>query len=149
MSLQQLYLICFAAGAVIHGAQTVLVAKLWRRTAGVDRSNALQGVAIGLLSFLWQFGNFATHAVAANAPQRIADFVRSGSLIAFPLLFSYICAHFRSKARGGWPLVRFGKLLGYPLLPWTALAIATLGADELGLPPLLVRPDFVAYATLH
>src|SRR2546426_3325365 len=97
MTFEQLLLICFGAASVIHGAQTVLVAKLWRHQVGKDRHNAFEGLTIGVLAFLWQFGNFCAALVytlgftQTSAFFRAADFVREGALVTFPLVFSYIC----------------------------------------------------------
>jgi hypothetical protein len=154
MTMLDVSLICFAAGSLIHAAQTVLVAKLWRHTSGAERVEALDGIAIGVLTFLWQFGNFVAVFVQGiglrdTSLHRLADFTRNGALIAFPLLFSYICFHIYTQKYWTSPIIRFAGVLRYLLIPWTVAAITTLGAAEFGFWVGFMQPVLVAQATLH
>jgi len=54
MSRDQLFLICFAAGSVIHGVQTGACGEAMRHTTGIDHSYVRQGTAIGVVTFFWQ-----------------------------------------------------------------------------------------------
>jgi hypothetical protein len=151
----QLYLICFATGTVIHGAQTVLVAKLWRHTTGIDRSHARQALAIGIVTFLWQFGNFFRGFVwALGFPEtaflfRTSGVIFNGALVGFPLLFSSMCNHLKIDSTTGRSLALLGRYLRFPLLPWTAFALVSVIRAEWGLPPVLLSANVVAMTTLH
>jgi signal transduction histidine kinase len=46
MTIHDVYLICFAAGSVIHGAQTMLAAKLGRHRTGAGRILAFDGLVV-------------------------------------------------------------------------------------------------------
>jgi signal transduction histidine kinase len=155
MTFHQLHLICFATGSVIHGTQTALVAKRWRQTTGENRSDALEGLAIGVTTFLWQFGNFFTEFVSTvgftetTFLHSTGDFIRTGSLICFPLLFSSMCGHVRTDLPAGRSLVFLGRLLRYPLWLWTPLAIVSVFALEAGFSIRPVDPNRAVQITLH
>ncbi|HYR90207.1 MAG TPA: histidine kinase [Terriglobia bacterium] len=155
MSRDQLYLICFAAGAVIHGVQTVLVAKRWRHTTGIDHSYVRQATAIGIVTFFWQFGNFL-HVFLSTVgfPEtaflfRASGVIFNGALVAFPALFGSMCNNIQNGRIGASPLIRFGRYLRYPLWPWTAFAFVAVVRAEWDLPPVLLSMSFVSMATLH
>src|SRR5262249_9133011 len=80
---------------------------------------------------------------------RVADFTRNGALIAFPLLFSYICFHIYTQKYWISPMIRFAGLLRYLLIPWTFAAVTALGAAELGGWVGFMQPTLVGQATLH
>ncbi len=113
MSRDQLFLICFAAGSVIHGVQTVLVAKRWRHTTGIDHRYVRQATAIGIITFFWQFGNFLRELLGAiGFPEtaflfRTSGVIFNGALVCFPLLFSSMCKHIEIVSTGARPLIRF------------------------------------------
>src|SRR5205809_8304 len=124
MTFHDLALICFAAGSVIHGTQTVLAAKL-RRQAGCDPSAAIDGMVIGVTTFFWQFGNFLL--VFFSTPDfqgtgvvfRIGQVIRDAALVCFPLLFSYMCLHIHFEvAPASRRLLALGSALRFPLWPW-------------------------------
>src|SRR5262249_17963615 len=134
MTLRDIYLICFAAGAVIHAVQTVLVANLSRNRTGFDRGEAVVVIANGVGFFFWQFGEFAPVLVSTlneGVPSgssfyfRAANFMRDGSLVCFPLLLSYICLHIPKDVPRARPWLLLGQYLRFPLWPWTVITLAT------------------------
>jgi signal transduction histidine kinase len=145
MAVRDLYLICFAAGSVIHGAQTVLAAKLQRHRTGHDRVDARDFIAIGITTFFWQFGNFL--AVLASTP--VANFMRDGALVCFPLLFSTMCLHIPDDVLRSRTLLGIGRYLRYPLWPWTALALTIMVAADAGVRFPILGPNLVAQVTLY
>ncbi len=155
MSRDQLFLICFAAGSVIHGVQTVLVAKRWRHTTGIDHRYVRQATAIGIITFFWQFGNFLRELLGAiGFPEtaflfRTSGVIFNGALVCFPLLFSSMCKHIEIVSTGARPLIRFAGYLRYPLWPWTAFAFVSVVRAEWDLPPILLSMNLVALTTLH
>src|SRR4051812_21227131 len=92
----EIYLVCFAAGSIIHGILAVLAAKLMRDPSGFNRADARDGLALALTTFFWQFGNFIAMFAASlrlgetNVLFLTGQFIRGGALVSFPLLFSYI-----------------------------------------------------------
>jgi signal transduction histidine kinase len=157
MTFHDFSLICFAAASVIHGIQTVLAAKLHQQELGKQRLAALDGVAIGLTCFVWQFGNFLAGMFsspdfsATSALYYVAQFIRNGALVCFPLLFSYMCLHFhydvpdhRSRT-----LIALGRSLRFPLWPWTIWAVFVVAAENAGRPLPLFSADTVVFITLH
>jgi signal transduction histidine kinase len=150
----EIYLICFAAGSVIHGAQAVLAAKLMRHS-GFDRVDARNGAALGVAPFFWQFGNFLVMLlvslgfVESSALFRLASFIREGALISFPLLFSYLAFHVPPSPGNRNPLYRFVQYLRYALWLWTLLGLAIMAAALGGFDVPILTPDFVLLATLH
>jgi two-component sensor histidine kinase len=158
-SLAEVYLICFGAGAVIHGAQAILAARLLRHSAGTQRLDAVRdGVMLGLTTFFWQFGNFLVVFVSSlgfesTSPLfRTSNFVRDGALTSFPLLFSYLSVHLppggNSRSSGS-AIGRFGKRLRYVLWPWTVSSLAIVAAATAGLNVPRVWPNVVMFVTLH
>jgi signal transduction histidine kinase len=157
MTFHDFGLICFAAASVIHAIQTVLAAKLHQQELGKQRLAALDGVAIGLTCFVWQFGNFLAGVFsAANFRPTsnyffAAQFIRNGALVCFPLLFSYMCLHFhydvpdhRTRV-----LIGIGRSLRFPLWPWTIWAIAVVAAGNLGRSLPGLSADMMIFVTLH
>ena len=151
----EIYLICFAAGSVIHAAQAVLAAKLmWGRT-GADRVEAREGVALGVMTFFWQFGNFATIFAASlgfdgtTALFRVSSFIREGTLVCFPLLFSYLSVCYPPALRNEKALRLFSGYLRYALWPWTLLCLVSLAAANVGFKVPVFSPDIVVFTTLH
>jgi signal transduction histidine kinase len=157
MTFHDFGLICFAAASVIHAIQTVLAAKLHQQELGKQRLAALDGVAIGLTCFVWQSGNFLAGVFsAANFTPTsnyffAAQFIRSGALVCFPLLFSYMCLHFHydvpdHRIR---VLIGIGRSLRFPLWPWTIWAVAVVAADAFGRPLPGLSADRTNFVTLH
>jgi hypothetical protein len=140
-------LICFGAASVIHGTQTALATTLHRRQMGERRVMALDGVAIGVVCFFWQFGNFFDFLAvvfstgsplgpnfrSASNLFNVAQFIRDASLVCFPLLFSYMCLHLSydipQRTRR---LVAAGGSLRFLLWPWTLAAVAVMAAANMG-----------------
>jgi hypothetical protein len=156
MTLRDFYLICFAAASVIHAVQVVLTAKLIRRATGRDYYEARQGITIGVVAFGWQFGNFLAILGATVAPDGMpsgsgmvfhaGNFLRGFVLVLFPVLFASFYFHVPEHLRPQW-LLRLGRLLWYPLVPWTLFALITIVRDALGMTvPLSV--DLLMYVTL-
>jgi hypothetical protein len=162
MTFRDLYILCFAAAAVIHATQTVLAAKLGRPRAECDRTEAMDTVWLGVIAFLWQFGNFVTAVASADNitpgptvvfhPRifEIGNILRDGALVCFPLLFSYRCLHMPEEVfRRGRRLLALGRSLRYPLWPWTALALAIMVLSDAGFQFFIIRPVLVAQITLY
>jgi signal transduction histidine kinase len=151
----ELYLTCFGAASVIHGAQTVLSAKLLRHRTGSDRVGAKDGVALGITTFFWQFGNFlmaffsSLDFVETSFPFRTSSFVREASLVSFPLLFSYLSLHLPPGSPSASSWQRVGGYLRYFLWPWTVLSIGVMAVSEAGVTVLGVWPYVIAITTLH
>jgi signal transduction histidine kinase len=151
----ELYLICFGAASVIHAAQTVLSAKLLQHRTGYDRVGAKDGVALGITTFFWQFGNFlmaffsSLDFVETSLPFRTSSFVREAALVSFPLLFSYLSLHLPpgSPSANSWQ--RVGGYLRYFLWPWTVMSIGVMAVSEAGVTVLGVWPYVIAITTLH
>src|SRR5438094_767422 len=124
MALRDLYLICFGAAAAVHAAQTVLAATWRRHRTGSARVEAVDGIALGLAAFFWQFGNFFVVPLStlsfdgipagSGVLFRIGNFFRDGSLVCFPLLFSFMCLHIPDDVRGTLSLLSIGRYLWYP-----------------------------------
>jgi hypothetical protein len=156
MTLNDFFLICFAAAAAIHGVQTVLAAKLLRGRTGQECFEARDGVFIGLTTFAWQFGNFifglSIDAAGAVHPERmfftIGNLFRDCSLICFPLLFASVSVIPDSGAVAHF-IIRLGRGLRYPLWPWTAFALATMIGADLGFPLRIVSPNVIGETTLY
>jgi two-component sensor histidine kinase len=156
MTFRDFFLICFAAAAVIHGVQTVLAAKLLRSRTGRECFEAWDGVAIGLTTFAWQFGNFifglSIDAAGTVHPDRLfftlGNLFKDSSLVCFPLLFSLVSL---IPDVGAVPrfIIRLGRALRYPLWPWTVFAVATIVAADLGHPLGILSPAIVAQTTLY
>src|ERR1043166_6645580 len=102
MTLRDFYLISFGAAASIHGVQTVLAARLLMGRTGQERHVALNGVAIGAVTFVWQFGNFVAIfgstkvdliqgvSAASSLLFSVGNTLRDCSLVCFPLLFAFM-----------------------------------------------------------
>jgi signal transduction histidine kinase len=151
----ELYLICFATASVIHGAQTVLSAKLLQHRTGYDRVGAKDGIALGVTTFFWQFGNFlmafvwSLGLVETSVPFRIGSFVREAALVCFPLLFSYLSLHLPPGSPSASSWQRVGAYLRYFLWPWTVLSIGVVAASESGITVPVLRPEVAILTTLH
>jgi signal transduction histidine kinase len=151
----EIYLICFAAASVIHAAQAVLAAKLmWHRT-GSDRVEAREGVTLGVTTFFWQFGNLATVLAISlgfdgtTVLFRVSSFIREGSLVCFPLLFSYLSVCYPPALRKEKALRLFGGYLRYALWPWTLVCLISLAAANVGFKVPVFSPGIAVSATLH
>jgi len=146
----EVYLICFGAGSAIHAAQLILAARLLRQRQETHGAGA-DSLIIVLGSFFWQFGNFFELLAVdlgysqISLPYRIGDFIRNGSLICFPLIFSYMSLVPQSRHF----LSRFGRYLRYPLWPWTILSFAVTFAAAVGVAVPASWTGFVLLATLH
>jgi signal transduction histidine kinase len=154
-----LYLVCFATGTVIHAAFTVLVVKLWRERQGPEYGNTYgdirEGVAVSIVTFLWQFGNFivvlslSAGYGESSLPFQTGLFIRDAVLVSFPLLFSYMCLHFQADGTAGRRLLEFAGLLRYPLWPWTIFVIVSLllpyvGFSAVWMGELAGLPEFIS-----
>src|SRR5215813_12662223 len=134
MTLRDFYLICFGAAASIHGVQTVLAARLLSGRTGQERHIALNGVSIGTITFVWQFGNFlailgATKVDLIQGVSAVSSLVflagntlRDCALVCFPLLFAFMSEIIPEHGIFSRRLLGMGRWLRYPLLPWTILA---------------------------
>src|SRR5262245_9058374 len=160
MTLRDIALICFAAASVIHGSQTVLVAKLRRERRGPTRRETIAGIAVWGAAFLWQFGNFLL-ALAAT-PQFdgpadgwhtvfwTANLVRDVALATFPLLFSYICSQIPTDgSKSARLLQRLGRTLRYVLWPLTGVAVVAMVAADTDLPLPFLSGDLAGWVILH
>jgi signal transduction histidine kinase len=157
MTFHDFALICFAAASVIHAIQTVLAAKLYQQELGKHRFGALDGVAVGFACFIWQFGNFLAGIFSAPDFTATSDyffgaqFIRDGSLVCFPLLFSYMSRHFQCNVpdHRGRVLIGFGSSLRFPLWPWTIWAVAVVAASNVGRTLPLISADTTILVSLH
>jgi anti-sigma regulatory factor (Ser/Thr protein kinase) len=160
MTLRDIALICFAAASVIHGSQTVLVAKLRRERKGLTRGEAIEGIAIWGAAFLWQFGNFLLALAATpqfDGPAEgwhtvfwTANLVRDVVLATFPLLFSYICSQIPADgSKSARLLLRLGRILRYVLWPLTGVAVVAMVAADTGLPLPFLSGDLAGWVILH
>src|SRR5262245_12725917 len=149
----EIYAICFGAASVIHAAYAVLAARMMQRTAGRERVEARIGVAIGVTTFFWLFGNFLGAltvflGLLNTTMFRIALFVRDAALVSFPLLFSYMSLHFPLGPHAT-VLRKFAGYLRYPLWPWTVLSTAVVATADAGFVVPFKAPKIVIMATLH
>ncbi len=156
MTQQQLFVICFGAGTVIHAILVVLVLKLRVPESDPKYSAFLHGLSIGLITFLWQFGNFLVALVWATtgqpaSPVAVAgNFIRDCSLICFPLLFSYMCVFgFEIEGGRGSRLLALGARLKYPLWVWTVMGVGVMTAVNAGMDVRFINPNVVSQATLY
>jgi hypothetical protein len=159
MSLRDFYLICFGAAASIHGVQTVLAARLLKGRTAQERRIALNGIAIGAITFVWQFGNFvAILGATAEDPNQsvsagssvvfsVGNTLRDCSLVCFPLLFAFMSEIIPEHGLLSRRLLGIGRWLRYPLLPWTLLALMVMLAANFRL-PVPCRADLIAQITL-
>ena len=160
MTLRDIALICFAAASVIHGSQTVLVAKLRRERKGLTRGEAIEGIAVWGAAFLWQFGNFLLALAATpqfDGPAEgwhtvfwTANLVRDVVLATFPLLFSYICSQIPADgSKSARLLLRLGRILRYVLWPLTGVAVVAMVAADTGFPLPFLSSDLAGWVILH
>jgi len=160
MTLRDIALICFAAASVIHGSQTVLVAKLRRERKGLSRGEAIEGIAVWGAAFLWQFGNFLLALAATpqfDGPAEgwhtvfwTANLVRDVVLATFPLLFSYICSQIPADgSKSARLLLRLGRILRYLLWPLTGVAVVAMVAADTGFPLPFLSSDLAGWVILH
>src|SRR5262245_57229318 len=130
MELRHIRLIGFAAGVLIVGLQTILIAKQWRKAQGVERKKVLECGLFCLITVLWQFGNFADEAALAlnvasgSSLFRATFFVRRIALYLIPLSLSYLSPLFSSHTPGTEWLSRFGRWLRFGLWPWSAMLLS-------------------------
>src|SRR5262245_40576252 len=146
----EVYLICFGAGSAIHAAQVILQARFLRQRPETHGAGG-DSLVIVLGSFFWQFGNFFEllavdlgYAKTSIAYQ-LGDLMRNGSLVCFPLIFSYMSlippsSHFLS---------RIGRYLRYPLWPWTILSLVVTFAAAAGVAVPASWTGLVFLVTLH
>lgn len=155
MTLHQLHLICFGSGAVIHAAQTALVAKRVRHTSGLARTAAREGLAIGLVAFFWQFGNFFREFVETIGFGRATSLWNLGNsmsfvaLLSFPLIFSYMVNDVEGASGLPRLILRFSRTLRYPLWPWTIFVVVGDLAAAYFRTPALIDLNFAAQLTLN
>src|SRR5262245_61131791 len=109
MELHHIRLIGFAAGALIVGLQTILIARQSRNAQGAERRKVLECGMFCLVTFFWQFGNLAdeaTHTLNAdpvNEVVRLTFFIRRAALYLLPLSLSYLSPIFEDPSgSGGW-----------------------------------------------
>src|SRR5215813_2268068 len=106
MELRHIRLIGFAAGVLIVGLQTILIAKQWRKAHGIERRKVLECGLFCLITFLWQFGNFtdetalALNVGAGNRLFTITFFIRRIALCLIPISLSYLSPLFAGHSRG-------------------------------------------------
>jgi hypothetical protein len=80
-------------GPVIDAAETVLAVRILRGRTGRDRELILDGVCLGVNTFLFQLGNLlCSFALSLGYPVsgaafQVSAFIRDAALICFPLLF--------------------------------------------------------------
>ena len=152
---REIYLICFGAASVIHAAQAILCANWLRSRVGDERKEALDGVALGLATFFWQFGNFMAVFVLwqgfaqSGVAFRLSNFIREGALVCFPLLFTYLSLHVAPGQDCESSFERGLRNSRYVLWPWTVLALGTQALSTAGIRIPRLRPDVTVYATLH
>src|SRR5262245_33788563 len=117
MELHHIRLIGFAAGVVIVGLQTFLIARQWRAARGSDRRRVLECGLFCLVTALWQFGNLADEAALAlnlapgSGVFKTTFFIRRTALDLIPLSLSYLSPLFAGDPRGHEWLSRFGRWL--------------------------------------
>ncbi len=160
MTLRDIALICFAAASVIHGSQTVLVAKLRLEKKGPTPGETIVGIAVWGAAFLWQFGNFLLALAATpqfDGPAEgwhtvfwTANLVRDVVLATFPLLFSYICSQIPADgSKSARLLLRLGRILRYVLWPLTGVAVVAMVAADTGFPLPFLSSDLAGWVILH
>jgi signal transduction histidine kinase len=160
MTFRDLALICFAAASVIHASQTVLAARLRREGSGPARGVTIEGIALGELAFLWQFGNFLLALAASDnfdGPRSgwnglfwTANLLRDIIIVPFPLLFSYICMHvLDGSGTVVRLLLRVSQTLRYLLWPLTGVGLVAMVAGDIGFPIPFISGDLVGQITLH
>jgi hypothetical protein len=153
MTLHQTHLVAFAAGSVIHGVQTILIARL-RRQGTVPTGEICEGILMCALSFFWQFGNLwrelaLTFDYSDGSPiYEIGNAMRATVLLGFPLLFSYTMGNLRSDSGLARRLIRLGVWLRYPLWIFVPLGVVSIAAAYLGRVPLL-NVDVAEHVTLN
>jgi signal transduction histidine kinase len=151
----EIYLLCFGAGSVIHGVQTILAAKLMRHPSGHHGASVISGISIGPIPFFWQFGNFAGGALASlGFPAESgwfagAQFVREAALVCFPLLFARVCLDLPHSPSDRNYLRAIGAYFRYPLWLWTILGIGVTSASALGKQLPGLNGNFVSLVTLY
>lgn len=152
-----MHLICFGTGSVIHGVQTALVAKRWCYTTGKAHTAAYQGLAICLLCFFWQFGNFFRELVQTigflerTILWNLGNFASAVALFCFPLLFSYMYWASDVEKSSGLIriLIRFSRASRYPLWPWTIFIIVADAVSYWKSSPWIPDPNFTSQMTLY
>src|SRR5262245_7195037 len=150
MELRHIRLIGFAAGVLIVGLQTILIAKQWRKAHGVERRRVLECGLFCLTTVLWQFGNLADEAALALsfAPEndffKATFFIRRAALAVIPLSLSYLSPLFAGRSRGTEWLSRFGRWLRFGLWPWSAMLLSFQVAWLFG---WLTDPKFMTFAS--
>ncbi len=140
---------------MIHGAQAILAARLMQGRTGHGRISARDGVALGVTTFFWQFGNFCTVLVASlgfaqeSGLFRAGLFIREAALSCFPLLFSYLSWYLTSGGDGGNAIRRVNKVLRHALWPWTILCLLLFAGRAVGFSVPRSWPNIATFVTLH
>jgi len=152
VTLQQLGLIAFAAGSVIHGAQAFLIWKTWRDAASA-RTQMKEGIAVCLVAFFWQLGNFWRELGLTFHPIEPTSYLIGTamavlSLLSFPLLFSYSIANICGKSRTAELLVNIGSAGRYPLFLFFPVSAVSLIMSLAGRKPF-IDPGFAQNITLY
>jgi hypothetical protein len=138
MELHQVRLVGFAAGALIVGLQTILIARQCRNARGAERRKVIECGLFCLVTFFWQFGNFAdeaTHTVnfdPASDVFRWTYLIRRVALYMIPLSLSYLSPLFEDASGLGSWLSRLGRAFRAVLWPWTVMLVAFQIASFLG-----------------
>ena len=145
MTFHETQLVAYAAGSVIHGGLIVLVLRLYARTSGQDRVEALERIAVCMAGFLWQFGNLWQQARLIYPTLGVVAWYTA--LISFPLLFSYSLNE-PTESRVARFAIRVGRLLRYPLWIFTLAAVVSLFQQIFG-KPWLINPDLAIQISLR
>ena len=112
MSFHEVELIAFFLGTLIHGSQGVLIARQLPRVGEHSLGPVRQGLAVVLVAFFWQFGNFAFMANLTNGlrnpilPLEIPYTVQILSLLGFPIVFAHMQAYPAMHERQPGPTLR-------------------------------------------
>jgi hypothetical protein len=150
MELHHIRLIGFAAGALIVGLQTALIAKQWRKAHGVERRKVMECGLFCLITFFWQFGNLVDEAALAmnftpaNQAFRTTFFIRRAALYLIPLSLSYLSPLFEAQSGVSGRLSKLGQWLRVGLWPWSVTLILLQIAWSFG---WVTDLKYITYAT--
>jgi hypothetical protein len=139
MELHHIRLIGFAAGVLIVGLQTTLIAKQWQQARGQQRRRVMECGLFCLTTFFWQFGNLANELLLAfNFPETgglfmATFFVRRAALYLLPLSLSYLSPLFLPHSGAGPWLAPLARWLRLALWPWSVFLILLHVGWALGL----------------
>jgi hypothetical protein len=129
MELHHIRLIGFAAGLLIVGLQTTLIAKQWHKARGQERRRIMECGLFCLTTVFWQFGNLANELLlafgfpATSGMATTTFFVRRAALYLLPLSLSYLSPLFLPQSGvTRWPAA-VGRWLRLALWPWSVFLI--------------------------